>query len=91
MTLLPAERVRTAWPPMAQKGRLEIGADADLTVFDPAIVIDRATFANPEQPSEGIPYVVVNGIVVVRKGALVSGVAPGRAVRRPPGGPGAGR
>jgi dihydroorotase len=82
MTVLPAERVRGAAPAMANKGRLAVGADADVTVFDPATVIDRATFENPEQPSAGIPYVVVNGTVVVRRGELVAGVAPGRAIRR---------
>jgi dihydroorotase len=82
MTVLPAERVRTAAPMMARKGRIAVGADADLTIFDPAVVQDRATFANPEQPSAGIPYVIVNGTVVVRQGELVPGAAPGTAIKR---------
>lgn len=82
MTLLPAERVRGAAPRMARKGRIAVGADADLAIFDPATVIDRATFADPQQASAGIPYVVVNGTVVVRKGDLVTGVHPGRAIKR---------
>ena len=82
MTLLPAERVRGAAPMMARKGRLQVGADADITVFDPAQVIDRATFADPQQASAGIPFVIVNGTVVVRGGELVAGVTPGRAVKR---------
>lgn len=82
MTLLPAERVRTAAPSMARKGRLAPGADADVTVFDPATVLDQATFAKPDQASVGIPYVVVGGTVVVRRGEIVPGVAPGRAIRR---------
>lgn len=82
MTFLPAERVRGAAPMMARKGRLEVGADADITIFDPNRVIDRATFANPEQASAGIPFVIVNGTVVVRGGDIVAGVAPGRAVKR---------
>jgi N-acyl-D-aspartate/D-glutamate deacylase len=45
-------------------------------------VIDEATFENPAQYSEGIPYVLVNGVVVVRDGQLVDGVAPGRGLRR---------
>ncbi len=82
MSYLPAERVRTAVPAMAQKGRVRVGADADLTLFDPERVIDRATFDNPAQASEGIPYVLVGGTFVVRDGKLVEGVAPGRPVRR---------
>ncbi len=82
MTVLPAERVRGAAPMMARKGRIKVGVDADLTVFDPATVLDRATFPNPEQASVGIPYVVVNGTVVVRRGELVPGAAPGKAIKR---------
>jgi dihydroorotase len=77
MSLLPAERLG-----IQSKGRLEVGADADVTVFDPERVIDEATFENPAQYSEGIPYVLVNGVVVVRDGQLVDGVAPGRGLRR---------
>jgi N-acyl-D-aspartate/D-glutamate deacylase len=80
MTLDPAERVRGAAPAMARKGRLAVGGDADITVFDPARVIDRATFADPGQASEGIPWVVVNGVVVVDGGRLVEDARPGRAV-----------
>ena len=69
---------------MAKKGRLRVGADADVTIFDPATVIDHATFANPGQASTGIPYVVVAGTVVVRKGELVPGVLPGKAIRHEP-------
>jgi N-acyl-D-aspartate/D-glutamate deacylase len=77
MTVMPADRlgIRT-------KGRIAVGADADITVFDPARVMDRATFENPAQYSEGIEYVLVNGTLVVKSGELVDGVAPGLAVRR---------
>ncbi len=77
MSLLPAERLG-----IQSKGRLEVGADADITVFDPERVVDKATFENPAQYSEGIPYVLVNGALVVRDGKLVEGVAPGRGLRR---------
>jgi N-acyl-D-aspartate/D-glutamate deacylase len=79
MTLLPAERLG-----LRNKGRIRIGADADLTIFDPARVIDRATFENPAQYSEGIPYVLVNGVPVVRNGVLQENVAPGRGIRHQP-------
>jgi N-acyl-D-aspartate/D-glutamate deacylase len=77
MSLMPADRLG-----MTNKGRLAPGADADITVFDPARVADRATFEQPAQYSVGIPYVLVNGTFVVKNGELQDGVAPGRAVRR---------
>jgi dihydroorotase len=77
MTSMPADRLR-----MPNKGRLALGADADVAVFDPGRVIDRATFENPAQYSEGIPFVVVNGVAVVKDGKIVDGVLPGRGVRR---------
>jgi dihydroorotase len=81
MTILPARRLEAHVPAMKAKGRIAPGADADLTVFDPATVIDRATFEQPTEPSAGIPYVIVNGVFVVREGKLVAGAAPGRAIR----------
>ena len=77
MSLLPANRIG-----LATKGRISIGADADITIFDRDRVIDRATFDKPAQYSEGIQYVLVNGTLVVDKGELVANVTPGRAVRR---------
>ncbi|MBS1858824.1 MAG: amidohydrolase family protein [Acidobacteria bacterium] len=77
MTIMPAERLG-----MANKGRIAAGADADITVFDPAKVTDRATFEKPAQYSEGIPYVLVGGTLVVNRGEIVPNVFPGRAVRR---------
>jgi hypothetical protein len=83
MTLLPARRLEAVDPGMKKKGRVQVGADADLALFDPARVIDVATFDKPAQYSDGIPYVMVNGTLVVRGNALVSNVLPGRPVRRP--------
>jgi dihydroorotase len=86
LTLMDALRKMTAMPAdrlgIRTKGRIALGADADITVFDPARVADRATFENPAQYSEGIEYVLVNGTLVVKGGALVEGVAPGLGVRR---------
>jgi N-acyl-D-aspartate/D-glutamate deacylase len=65
---------------MANKGRVRVGADADLTIFDPATVIDRATYEDATIPSAGIPYVIVGGQVVVDSGR-VTNARPGRAIR----------
>jgi N-acyl-D-aspartate/D-glutamate deacylase len=82
MSLLPAQRLEKAVPAMQLKGRIKVGADADLVIFNPATVIDRATFENPAQYSEGIQHVLVGGVFVVRDEKIVEGVTPGKAIRR---------
>jgi N-acyl-D-aspartate/D-glutamate deacylase len=81
MSLLPARRLEAVDPEMRRKGRIRVGADADLTIFDPGRVLDAATFENPTQYSIGIVHVLVNGTPVVRDERFVRGVMPGRAVR----------
>ena len=76
MTGLPADRLG-----LTDRGRIAEGAWADITVFDPATVIDRATFEDPHQYPEGIPFVIVNGVVVVDDGRFTE-ARPGRALRR---------
>ncbi len=83
MTLMPARRLERFVPAMRRKGRIRVGADADITVFDAARVIDRATFEDSYQASAGIPHVLVAGTFVVRDGELVTGVYPGQPVRAP--------
>ncbi|MGH7493706.1 MAG: amidohydrolase family protein [bacterium] len=83
VTLMPAQRLERRVPMMKNKGRIRIGADADLTIFDAERVIDNATFEEPGKYSEGIKHVLVNGVIVVRNGQLQSNVSPGRAVRAP--------
>jgi N-acyl-D-aspartate/D-glutamate deacylase len=68
---------------MLNKGRLRVGADADITIFDPGTVLARATYAEPLLPSAGIRYVLVGGVVVVTDGTLNDTLAPGRPVRAP--------
>ena len=80
ITLMPAQRLEGVAPQMRRKGRIQIGSDADLTVFDPRGIIDTATFEDGLSYSEGVEYVLVNGTFVVRDGALVEGALPGRAV-----------
>lgn len=79
MTLMPARRLEGVAPMMRNKGRLQVGSDADITVFDPATVIDRADFTGLRF-SEGIRHVFVNGVAVVKDGATVAGAFPGRAI-----------
>jgi dihydroorotase len=81
MTLMPAERLEKRVPAMRQKGRLRVGADADITIFDPATVLDRSTYREPTLSPVGIQHVIVNGVSVVTNGRAVDGVAPGKAVR----------
>jgi dihydroorotase len=83
MTIEPARRLQHRVPGMAQRGRLQPGASADVVVFNAATVIDRATYRQPTLPPTGIRDVLVNGVPVVRAGALQTGVFPGRAIRGP--------
>ena len=81
MTLMPAQRLEARVPAMHQKGRLRVGADADITIFDPSRVLDRSTYREPSLPPVGIQHVIVNGVSVVTNGQAVEGVGPGKAVR----------
>lgn len=81
MTLMPAQRLEARVPLMRQKGRLSIGADADITVFDAARVVDRSTYREPSLPPVGIQHVIVNGVSVVADGRAVDEVLPGQPVR----------
>ena len=83
MSLLPAQRLEKHAPVFVQKGRLQVGADGDVTVFDAARVLDKATYEKPAVFSEGIQHVVVSGTPVVSDGKTVDGVLPGRGLRAP--------
>jgi len=83
MTLMPAQRLQKRAPVFQDKGRIREGADADITVFDPQSIIDKATFEDPLQYSAGIQFVLVSGIPVISNGELVEGVFPGHPARAP--------
>ena len=78
ITLMPADRLASIAPQMKRKGRLQLGADADITIFDPAHIIDTAGFEADLSYSEGVEFVLVNGEFVVRDGTLVVGARPGQ-------------
>ncbi len=80
-SLLPAQLLSPTVPAMTGKGRIQVGADADLVCFDPDTVTDRATYARLE-PSSGFRHVLVGGTPVVRDGEPVEGALPGRPLRR---------
>ena len=81
MSLKPARRFERRCPAFARKGRVQVGADADLVVFDPSKVIDQATFDAPARPSVGFHYVLVNGEIAVEDGKLVESGRFGRGLR----------
>jgi N-acyl-D-aspartate/D-glutamate deacylase len=83
MTLMPAERLASATPIGLRKGRIQVGADADIDVFDLATVADQSTYPDPTKVSTGMKYVLVQGIPVIAKGELQPNVFPGQPITRP--------
>ncbi len=81
-SLLPAQILADSVPAMRAKGRLAVGCDADVTVFSPAAISDRSTYAATAQAAAGIEHVLVSGTFVVKDGQLVETALPGRPVRR---------
>jgi dihydroorotase len=95
MTIEPARRLQARVPEMRDRGRIRAGAFADITVFDPATIVDKATYTKADEYSSGIRFVLVNGVTVVRDGGfdthatlqgqrVALGVRmPGRPIRAP--------
>lgn len=82
-SLIPAQILEDAVPQMRKKGRLQVGADADLVVFDLETVSDEATFTEPAKLSKGFRHVVVNGTTIIDEGRRQGDKLPGQPVRRP--------
>jgi N-acyl-D-aspartate/D-glutamate deacylase len=81
MTIMPAQRLEKLAPVFLNKGRIKVGADADITVFDPATVKDRSTYQQPALTSVGFRYVLVNGVPVVMDGVIKDKTFPGKGQR----------
>ena len=81
LALMPAQRLEKIAPQFRNKGRIKVGADADIAVFDPATVIDQSTYQRPATPSIGFRWVLVNGIPVVKNGTVAEDVHPGHGER----------
>lgn len=83
MTIQPARRLEAAAPAMRRKGRIQRGADADITIFDPAVVRDTSTVAEPARKALGVAWVLVLGQAVQSPGGVQhTDVRPGRPITR---------
>ena len=83
-TTIPSAILERCLPQMRRKARLQPGCDADIIVFDPETVRDRASFADMTAPSAGMETVLVGGTPVIRDGRLDTGLRPGRPLRCEP-------
>ena len=81
-TILPGKVIEDCAPQIRKKLRVQEGCDADLVVFDLQTLTDKADFENMNQPSEGVRYLIVNGVPVIFEGQLDTDAAPGKAIRR---------
>ena len=76
LTVSPADQLN-----LKHKGRLNVGADADIVIFDPQRIEDRATFAQPLLPPVGIDYVIVNGVIAAKDSEILS-CSSGKSIRK---------
>jgi N-acyl-D-glutamate deacylase len=83
VTLLPAQALEKSVPAMKRKGRLQVGSDADITIFDPHTILDRATVEHSARTSQGVKHVIVNGIPLIENGILLMEKRPGQPIRNP--------
>ena len=83
MTLMPAEMLERSTPEAKRKGRVQERADADIVVFDPQTIADRATFEKPMEPSVGVRFLLVGGAALIDDGKITEGIFPGKAIVGP--------
>jgi hypothetical protein len=81
MSLMPAQRLEKRVPAMRNKGRIHVGSDADLAIFDLAKVQDLSTYEKPALEPQGFRYVLVGGQIVVTDGKLNESAKPGQPIR----------
>ena len=78
MTWLPAKRLENYAPAFKNKGRIQVGADADITIFDMASLESKATYQDPYQEAKGFQFVIVNGQPVISYGLFLDNTHPGK-------------
>lgn len=82
MSLMPAQTLEEFVPQMKKKGRIQEGMDGDIVIFDPNTIADVGTYEDPNHPAVGVQALLVNGILVVENGELITSSSPGKAIRR---------
>ena len=84
MSLMPAQRLETSTPEARSLGRLQEGKTADIVIFDPTKITDRSTYSAPTEPSTGVRFLLVSGVLVIDNGVVVANAHPGRAITSAP-------
>ncbi len=83
MSYLPAKRLEGIAPIFAKKGRIEVGAHADLTIFNAATIQNHGTYENPYQESTGVEYIFIGGKQVIANGEVLEGIFVGEHLSLP--------
>ena len=80
MSLMPAKRLEKRAPSFMKKGRIQVGCDADICIFNPNTVIDNSTYTNPTAAPTGMNYALVNGVPVLSNGRIEEWSFPGTGI-----------